>query len=56
MFCVLIDTSVWLDLTEDLRQALLIDAMIAMQKEEQLKLLVSRLALTEFQKNRQRVP
>lgn len=55
MFYVLIDTSVWLDLAQDPRQAPLIDAMIAMQKEDHLKLLVPRLVLTEFQKNRQRV-
>ena len=54
-FCILIDTSVWLDLAQDPRQAPLIDAMIAMQKDGRLKLLVPRLVLIEFQKNRQRV-
>jgi hypothetical protein len=55
MFYILIDTSVWLDLAQDPRQAPLIDAMIAMQKDELLRLLVPRLVLTEFQKNRHRV-
>jgi hypothetical protein len=55
MFRVLIDTSVWLDLAQDQRQAPLIDAIIAMQKDKHLQLLVPRMVLTEFQKNRQRV-
>jgi hypothetical protein len=46
VFCILIDTSVWLDLAQDPRQAPLIDAMIAMQKDEHLKLhLVGQSAL-----------
>jgi hypothetical protein len=55
MFNVLIDTSVWLDLAQDPKQAPLIESMITMQADERLKLLVPRTVLAEFQKNRQRV-
>jgi len=55
VFNILIDTSVWLDLAQDQKQAPLIESMITMQAGGHLKLLVPRIVLTEFQKNRQRV-
>ena len=55
MFFALIDASVWLDLAQDQRQLPLIDAITSLQKDGRLQLLVPRLVLTEFQKNRQRV-
>lgn len=55
MFHVLIDTSVWLDLAQDPKQAPLIDSLEAMIKAKLMALVVPRIVLTEFQKNRERV-
>ncbi len=55
MFQVLIDTSVWLDLAQDQKQAPLIGSLEAMIKRRLLVLLVPRIVLTEFQRNRGRV-
>ena len=55
MFNVLIDTSVWLDLAQDQKQTPLIDPLVTMLTDGYIKLLVPRIVLTEFQKNRQRV-
>ena len=55
MFNVLIDTSVWLDLAQDQRQTPLIDPLITMISHGYVNLLVPRIVLIEFQKNRQRV-
>jgi hypothetical protein len=52
MFNVLIDTCVWLDIAQDSKQSPLIDSIIAMQTDRHLKLLVPRIVLVEFQKNR----
>jgi hypothetical protein len=55
MFNLLIDTSVWLDLAQDQKQAPLLDPLVAMLKDGQVKLLVPRIVLDEFQRNRKRV-
>lgn len=55
MFHVLIDTSVWLDLAQDPKQAPLIGSLEAMIKAKLMALVVPRIVLTEFQKNRERV-
>jgi PIN domain len=55
MFNVLIDTCVWLDIAQDSKQSPLIDSIIAMQTDGHLKLLVPRIVLVEFQRNRLQV-
>jgi len=55
MFHVLIDTSVWLDLAQDPKQAPLIVSLETMIKEKLLVLLVPRIVLTEIRNNRGRV-
>ncbi len=55
MFNVLIDTSVWLDLAQDPKQTSLIDPLDTMLSQRHMTLLVPRIVLTEFHKNRQRV-
>lgn len=55
MFNVLIDTCVWLDLAQDQKQTPLLLVVENMVKAGLLTLLVPRLVLKEFQKNRTRV-
>lgn len=55
MFNVLIDTSVWLDLAQDQKQTPLLDPLLTMVREAYMHLLVPRIVLTEFEKNRERV-
>jgi hypothetical protein len=55
MFNVLIDTSVWFDLAQDQKQTPLIEPLITMLSHGYMNLLVPRIVLTEFQKNRGRV-
>jgi hypothetical protein len=55
MFKVLIDTSVWLDLAADHRQRLMLETLEAFIHLGHLKLLVPRLVLDEFRRNRERV-
>ncbi|HEM7892202.1 PIN domain-containing protein [Burkholderia cepacia] len=55
MFNVLIDTCVWLDLAEDTKQTPLLDAVEGLLKDRQMRLLVPRIVVDEFQKNRERV-
>ena len=55
MFHLLIDTSVWLDLAQDPKQAPLIDSLEAMIKHKLIELIVPRIVLNEFEKNRGRV-
>lgn len=55
MFNVLVDTSVWLDLAQDPRQAPLLLVIERMMREGQLKLIVPNIVLDEFRKNRRRV-
>lgn len=55
MFNILIDTSVWLDLAADPKQTPLLDALASLMADGRIKLLVPRIVVTEFQKNRNRV-
>jgi hypothetical protein len=55
VFNVLIDTCVWLDLAKDTRQAPLVGVVEEMVKQKLLSLIVSRLVLDEFRRNRARI-
>jgi hypothetical protein len=55
MFNILIDTSVWLDLAADPKQTPLLDALISLAADGRIHLLVPRIVVEEFQKNRGRV-
>ena len=52
---LLIDTSVWLDLTKDPRQLPLLDALFAMTKADELELILPQVVVDEFNRNRDRV-
>lgn len=52
---LLIDTSVWLDLTKDPRHLPLLDALFAMTEAEEVELIVPQIVLDEFARNRDRV-
>ena len=52
---LLIDTSVWLDLTKDARQLPLLDALSAMTKGNEVALILPQIVLDEFARNRDRV-
>jgi hypothetical protein len=55
MFRLLIDTCVWLDLAKDQKQAPLLDVMDEMIRRSMISLIVPRLVLDEFSRNRARV-
>jgi hypothetical protein len=55
MFRMLIDTCVWLDLAKDLNQAPLLNVIEEMVKLELLSLMVPRVVLDEFRRNRERI-
>lgn len=55
MFNVLIDTCVWLDLAADPRQRQLLDTLEAFRALGHIQLLVPRLVIEEFKRNRDRV-
>lgn len=55
MFNVLIDTSVWLDLAADAKQTPLLDLLEGLLKDGRVTLLVPRIVVDEFHKNRGRV-
>lgn len=55
MFNVLIDTSVWLDLAADPRQRGMLETLEAFRHLGHLDLIVPRLVVNEFNKNRERV-
>jgi len=55
MFNILIDTSVWLDLAQDQKQTPLLESLVAMVRDDLLRLIVPQIVLDEFQKNRQQV-
>lgn len=55
MFKVLIDTCVWLDLAQDPRQRPLLLVIENMVADKALSLIVPRIVLDEFQRNRERV-
>lgn len=52
---LLIDTCVWLDLTKDVRQLPLLDALFAMTEADEVALILPRLVVDEFERNRERV-
>ncbi|MGF6996328.1 PIN domain-containing protein [Paraburkholderia sp. GAS32] len=55
MFNVLIDTSVWLDLAADAKQTPLLDLLESLLSDGRVMLLVPRIVVDEFHKNRDRV-
>ncbi|EKS9798864.1 MULTISPECIES: PIN domain-containing protein [Burkholderia] len=55
MFNVLIDTSVWLDLAADAKQTPLLDLLEGLLSDGRVTLLVPRIIVDEFHKNRGRV-
>jgi hypothetical protein len=55
MLKLLIDTSVWLDLTKDPRQLALLDALFAMTEVDEVELILPQIVLDEFNRNRDRV-
>lgn len=55
MFHVLLDTSVWLDLAADPRQRRLLETLEAFQALGHIQLIVPRLVVDEFKKNRDRI-
>lgn len=52
---LLIDTSVWLDLTKDPRHLPLLDALFAMTEAGEVELILPQMVLDEFARNRDRV-
>ncbi|OWZ92278.1 hypothetical protein B9J07_17540 [Sinorhizobium sp. LM21] len=52
---ILIDTSVWLDLTKDPRHLPLLDALVAMTEANEVELILPQIILDEFDRNRERV-
>lgn len=54
MFNALIDTCVWLDLAQDRKLTPLLAAIEALVQQRQLRLLVPKLVLDEFRRNRAR--
>lgn len=52
---LLIDTSVWLDLTKDHRHLPLLDALATMARDGQVVLIVPQIVVDEFARNRDRV-
>lgn len=55
MFRILIDTCVWLDLAKDQKQLTVLDVVEEMVKHGMLSLIVPRVVLEEFRRNRERV-
>lgn len=55
MFHILIDTSTWLDLAQDQKQGALLDSLEVMTKDKLVTLIVPRIVITEFEKNRGKV-
>lgn len=55
MFNLLIDTCVWLDIVKDHRQAAVLDTLEALIRDEQLRLLLPRIVVDEFLRNKNRV-
>ena len=55
MFNILIDTCVWLDLAKDTRQAPIVGVVEEMIKQKLVSLIVPRLVLDEFRRNRARI-
>ena len=52
---LLIDTSVWLDITKDSRHLPLLDALLTMKEADAVELILPQIILDEFARNRDRV-
>lgn len=55
MFKILLDTSVWLDVAKDERQAPILGVIEEMVKQKFVSLIVTRIVVDEFQRNRERI-
>jgi len=55
MFKILIDTCVWLDLAKDHRQEPLLTSLETLVKEKDVSLIMPRIVLTEFARNKTRI-
>jgi PIN domain len=55
MFKILIDTCVWLDLAKDHRQEALLTSLEALVHEGEVSLIVPRIVLDEFSKNKKKI-
>lgn len=55
MFNLLIDTCVWLDLAQDQKLTPLLRVVETLAREERVRLIVPRVVLDEFKRNRARV-
>lgn len=55
MFKILIDTCVWLDLAKDHRQETLLTSLETLVKEKEVSLIMPRIVLTEFARNKARI-
>src|SRR5688572_11530434 len=55
MFKILLDTSVWLDVAKDERQAPILGVIEEMVKQRFVELIVPRIVVDEFQRNRDRI-
>ena len=55
MFKILIDTCVWLDLAKDPRQEALLTSLEALVRRGEVSLVVPRIVLTEFARNKTRI-
>jgi hypothetical protein len=55
MFNILIDTCVWLDLAEDQRETPLLNLLVELASDGIVNILVPRIVVNEFRKNRNRV-
>jgi hypothetical protein len=55
MFKLLVDTSVWLDMAKEPQQELLLSVLEELIKLQEVGILLPRVVIDEFQRNRQRV-
>ncbi len=55
MFNLLIDTCVWLDIAKDHRQVAVLDTLETLLRDGQLRLLLPRIVVDEFSRNKNRV-
>ena len=55
MFRILVDTCVWLDLARDSRQHPVLGVVEQMIREKMISLIVPRLVIDEFRRNRERI-
>jgi predicted nucleic acid-binding protein len=55
MFKILIDTCVWLDIAKDYQQQAILTALEELVRQEELELLLPRIVLDEFARNKARI-